>query len=96
LEDADKYDGVIAGFIFNFREYENTTYFVPINEFIKYKYIAQNEISEHTYKSKVNKSSISLDICKEIGIEIKHYKKKVKYHYYIKQLLDELISRFQD
>jgi hypothetical protein len=36
-----------------------------------------------------------LDICKEVGIEINHYKKKVKYRYYIKQLLDSLIEKYK-
>ncbi|MCA1027079.1 Holliday junction resolvase RecU [Cytobacillus kochii] len=93
LENASKYDGLVAGFIFNFRAYDNSTYYVPINEFLKYKYIAENQIKEHTYKAKVNKSSISLDICEEIGIEISNVKKKVRYRYYINSLLEKLINR---
>jgi penicillin-binding protein-related factor A (putative recombinase) len=94
LQDAVTYDGLIAGFVFNFRENENQTFFVHIDEFTKYKYIAENQIKEHDYISKVNKASISLDICMEIGIEIRNVKKKVRYRYYIGKLLDELISRY--
>ncbi|MFB5758894.1 hypothetical protein [Paenibacillus medicaginis] len=93
---ADGFKGVKAGFIFNFRDYENKTYFVPIKEFIKYKDIAENQIKEHTYKSKVNKSSISLDICNEIGIEINNYKKKVKYHYHLNDFIVEVIKLKQE
>jgi penicillin-binding protein-related factor A (putative recombinase) len=96
LKEAVEYDGLIAGFIFNFREYDNTTYFVHINDFLAYKHIAENEITDHTYKSKVNKSSIPLDICKEIGIEVRNVKKKVRYRYYINKLLDELIEKFNN
>lgn len=95
LKEADTYDGLIAGFIFNFREYDNFTVFVHIRDFLEYQHIAQNELIEHTYKSKVNKASISLDICKEIGIEINNVKKKVRHRYYINKLLDELIEKYK-
>ncbi len=95
LEDAVNYDGLIAGFIFNFREADNFTCFIHIKDFLEYKRIAENEIKEHTYESKVNKSSIPIGICKEIGIEIKHIKKKTKYRYYINLLLNELINKYK-
>jgi penicillin-binding protein-related factor A (putative recombinase) len=94
LKEADEYDGVIAGFIFNFREYDNFTVFVHIKTFLEIKYLSENEISEHRFKSKLNKSSIGLDICKEVGIEIRNVKKKVKYRYYINSLLDSLIEKY--
>lgn len=93
LKDVSKYDGVIAGFIFNFRRYDNYTLFVHIKDFLEIKYLSENEISEHTYKSKLNRSSIGLDICKEVGIEIRNMKKKVKYRYLVNQLLDKLIKK---
>lgn len=96
LQNAVTYDGLIAGFIFNFREYDNQTFFVHIDDFTKYKYIAENQIKENNYISKINKSSISLDICKEIGIEISNVKKKVRYRYYIKKLLDTLIDKYSE
>jgi penicillin-binding protein-related factor A (putative recombinase) len=96
LDDAAKYDGVIAGFIFNFREYENFTVFVHIKDFLEIKYLSENEITEHRFKSKLNKSSIGLDICKEVGIEISNVKKKIKYRYYINSLLDSLIDKYNN
>jgi penicillin-binding protein-related factor A (putative recombinase) len=95
LVDAVKYDGVIAGFLFNFRESENQTYFVHINDFMKYKHIAENQL-EHTYQNKINKSSIPLAICKEIGIEVRNVKKVRKYRYYLNKLFDELIEKYQE
>jgi penicillin-binding protein-related factor A (putative recombinase) len=94
LKEADEYDGLIAGFIFNFREYDNYTAFIHIKDFLEIQYLSQKQISEHRFKSKLNKSSIGLDICKEVGIEIKNYKKKVKYKYYINSLLDSLIEKY--
>lgn len=94
LKDAVEYDGLIAGFIFNFREYDNYTCFIHIRDFLEIQHLSQNQITEHRFQCKLNKSSIGLDICKEVGIEIKNVKKKVKYRYYIKQLLDQLIEKY--
>lgn len=94
LKEAATYEGVIAGFFFNFREPDNKAYFVHIEDFLKYQHIAQNQIKKHTYKSKVNKSSIPIGICEEIGIEIKNVKKQVYYRYYINSLLKELIDKY--
>lgn len=97
LLEASKFEGVVSGFLFNFYGVEgNPTYFVEINDFVKYKYIAQNEITKHTYKSRVNKSSISLNICKEIGVPVTSVKKIKKYRYYVNKLLDELIEKYKE
>ncbi|QJI52459.1 putative recombination protein U [Psychrobacillus phage Perkons] len=93
LQEASEYDGLISGFIFNFREVNNSTYFVHIEDFLAYKNIAENGL-DHTYESKVNKSSIPIAICKEIGIEITNVKKQVRYRYYVNKLLDELIVKY--
>ena len=93
LLEASEYDNVISGFLFNFREPDNKVYFVPIQDFIKYQYIAQNEIKEHEYISRVNKSSIPIGICNEIGIEIKGFKKRVKWHYHMKEFITEAIGK---
>ena len=76
LEEASHFSNLVSGFIFNFREPDNRVFFVHIKDFLDYKYIAQNQIKEHNYKSKVNKSSISLPICEEIGLEIKGFKRE--------------------
>ncbi len=96
LTDAATYDGLISGFIFNFRIEGNPTYFVHISDFLDYKNVAENQIKENKYISKVNRASISLGICKEIGIEIHNVKKKVRYRYYINKLLDELITKYKE
>ncbi len=93
LTKADKYDGVTSGFIFNFREYDNQTFFVHIDDFNTYKNIAENKL-EHNYESKVNEASIPLDICNEIGYPVQSFKKKVRYHYIMNKLFDELINKY--
>ncbi|TVY09816.1 hypothetical protein [Paenibacillus cremeus] len=95
LLEASTYENTISGFLFNFREYDNKTYFVHIQDFVKYQHTAQGK-SSHTYKSKVNKSSISLDICEEIGIELKNYLKKKNYHYHVRIMIDEAIKKYCD
>ena len=92
LKEATQYENVIPGFLMNFREHDNQTFFIHINDFITYKNIAENQLN-HSYKNKINKSSIPLDICKEIGVEVINIKKKVRYRYYVNKLLDELINR---
>lgn len=94
LQQAAEYDGVIAGFIFNFRSANNFTCFVHIKDFLRIKYLSEHQIKDHEFQSKLNKSSIGIDICKEVGIEIKNVKKKVRYRYYMNQLLDKLIKKY--
>jgi penicillin-binding protein-related factor A (putative recombinase) len=94
LKEASKFKGVISGFLFNFREVEgNPTYFVRIDDFINYKNIAENQL-EHKYLNKVNKSSIPIGICQEIGVKVTNVKKVNRYRYYINKLLDELIEKY--
>ncbi|MCM3109856.1 hypothetical protein [Lederbergia lenta] len=95
LNEATRFSNVIPGFLFNFREPENRTFFIHISEFLKYKNIAENEL-ENTYESRVNKSSIPIGICEEIGTELSGIKKKVKYRYWVGKLIDELIGRFNN
>jgi penicillin-binding protein-related factor A (putative recombinase) len=95
LKEAAEYEGLIAGFIFNFREYDNFTVFIHIKDFLEIQYLSQSKISEHRFKSKLNKSSIGLDICKEVGIEIHSVKKTTRHRYYINKLLDQLIEKYQ-
>ncbi|MEC2307763.1 hypothetical protein [Bacillus atrophaeus] len=93
LKEATQYPDIIPGFLFQFREPENKVYFVHIDDFLEYKNIAENQL-EHTYKNKVNKSSIPIAICEEIGNEVCCMKKKVNYTYYLNKLCDELIKKF--
>ncbi|MDL5612268.1 hypothetical protein [Bacillus halotolerans] len=94
LKEASQYPNIIPGFLFQFREPENKVYFVHINDFLEYKNIAEKQV-EHTYKNKVNKSSIPIAICEEIGTEVRWMKKKVNYTYYLNKLCGELIKEEQ-
>lgn len=93
LKKATAFKGVIPGLIINFREPENVAYFIHINDFIRCKEISQKGL-EHTYNNKLNKSSISIKTCEEIGVPIVNVKKKVKYRYYVNKLIDELIEKY--
>lgn len=95
LKEAAEHKGIISGFIFNFREYDNFTVFVHIKDFLEIQHLSQSQISEHRFKSKLNKSSIGLDICKEVGIELHNVKKSKRYRYYVNKLLDELIEKYR-
>lgn len=89
LLEADQYEGVHAGFLFNFRAYDNNTYFIPIREYIKYKEVALS--GEHdAYESKVNNKSIPLGICEEVGIEIRNELKRVRHRYFVDEFINEL------
>lgn len=92
LLEASTYKDVIAGFIFNFRSNDNRTFFVHINDFLEYKNIAENNIKNHMYKSKINKSSIPFSICEEIGIEIGNKKKRTRYLYFIDTFISEIVN----
>ncbi|MCY8810971.1 hypothetical protein MOE15_21320 [Bacillus atrophaeus] len=92
LKEATQYPNIIPGFLFQFREPENKVYFVHIDDFLTYKNIAEKQL-EHTYKNKVNKSSIPIAICEEIGTEVRWMKKKVNYTYYLNKLCMELIEK---
>lgn len=95
LKEANTYEGAIPGFLFNFREDVPRTFFIHIDDLIKVKHISENELP-HTYKGRINKSSISMSICEEIGIEVKSVKKVKRYRYYINKLLKELIEKHKE
>ncbi len=76
LEKASKHSGLITGFIFNFRDVQET-YFVDINKFIH-------------FKDTSGKKSLNLKDCKEIGMKVKQELKKVHYRYDVKALLESL------
>ncbi|MCR1991087.1 hypothetical protein NSA31_04670 [Bacillus subtilis] len=94
LKEATQYPNIIPGFLFQFREPVNKVYFVHIDDFLTYKNIAEKQL-KHTYKNKVNKASIPIAICEEIGTEVRSMKKKVNYTYYLNKLCGELIKKEQ-
>lgn len=97
LLEATNFDKVISGFLMNFREPTNKTFFIPIKEFVKYKHLAENDL-EHNYKcrknKKLNKASIPIDICEEIGYEVLNSKKRTRYRYMMTHLIDHLIEDY--
>lgn len=98
LAEASKHEGIIAGFMFNFyceKGTYNHVYFVHIRDFLIYKMIAEEGL-EHTYQSKVNKSSIPIGICQEIGLEVKSVKKKVKYRYIMNTFVKEALEKYKN
>jgi hypothetical protein len=83
LRQAVKYQGVIAGFVVNYRErklktkvFENETFFIHINDF-------------WDFAVRTGKSSISQDDCKTIGIKIEHVKLKTNYRYKINDFVKQ-------
>jgi penicillin-binding protein-related factor A (putative recombinase) len=94
LTEAQEFDDIISGFIFNFREPENRAFFIHIHDFNTYKSVAEGK-EERAYQNKVNKSSIPIGICEEIGIEIKNYKLKTNYRYDVETFVEEAIKKFR-
>jgi len=89
---ASKHENIISGFILNFRSVDKT-FFLSIEEFVKYDKVTKGEL-EDTYKNKVNEKSIPLAICEEVGIEILSVKKRVHNRYFINDFLDQAIRRY--
>lgn len=81
LNKYKNYNGVMSGFIFNFANYDNFTAFLHIDDFNKY-------VENPTQKS------IPLSYIKEHGIEIKNNIKKVKYHYYLDLLFNDIKKKY--
>ena len=74
LTKASTYD-LVAGFVFNFRKYNNTTYFMPIDEF--------NEMVKENKKKSFNIS----DIKKYNVMQINSAKKITRYKYDINEFV---------
>jgi hypothetical protein len=86
LMEAVKKDGIIAGFIINFREHvtktkvpitlPDETFFIHINDFIKFAVTSE-------------KSSLNREECASIGMRIESHKLKVNYTYGVKKFSEE-------
>lgn len=94
LFQASQQSGIVAGLVINFRSKNNRTFFIEINEYLKYKHVAQNKIKVHPYKSKVNRSSIPFSICEEIGIEIDNRLKRVHYDYDMGKFINDAATKY--
>ena len=79
-----KYEGVVPGFILNFRENNNQTYFLHIQDF-------NNYVGNPNRK---NKSSIPISYCKEFGIEIKNNILRTNYRYNVRNFIDQIHSKY--
>ena len=89
LAHEQKYTDVYPGFLFNFREYDNATYYIHISDFLIYQQVAAGEMGSQ-YKGKVNAGSMPLSICEEIGIRVQNQKLKVHFRYDIKNLVNDI------
>jgi len=87
LMEASEVNGIIAGFLFNFRERqykkfpytkENSVYFVPIKRFVN-------------FKNKTNKTSINEDDCKHLGYQLKQRKKIIHFEYDVYDMIEHVI-----
>ena len=79
LQEASKFNGVIAGLVLNFRN-ENLTYFLEINKFL--------ELTDTIDKKSINQTDVSLG-----GVLIPQKKMKVNYKYDVAHLIDEVAKK---
>ena len=77
LTEANEFDGIFAGFVFDFRETENT-YWIDINDF--------NVFLSETDKKSINEK----DIIKYKGIVVSKTKKKVNFSYNLQELVQRI------
>ena len=84
LTESSKHFGITAGFIFNFRTYNNATYFMHIIDF--------NNFLERTTKLSINLN----DIENFGGIAIENNLLKKRYRYNIKLLVNDLIEKMNN
>lgn len=79
LLEADKHN-LVAGLLVNFRNENNDTFFIPIQEFIN-------------MMDSLNKKSFNVnDLAKNKAIRISSNKKRTRYHYDIGKLIKEVVS----
>lgn len=79
LYDVSEYENVFPGFIFNFRNNNNNTYFMSINSFL--------DFTDNTDKKSINESDI---IKYKDTIIINNNLKKVHYTYDINNIFEEV------
>ncbi|GED72314.1 hypothetical protein BRE01_60160 [Brevibacillus reuszeri] len=88
LRQAVKHQGVIAGFVVNYREQklktktkDNEVFFIHINDF-------------WNFAVETGKSSVSREDARSIGVRIESKKLKVNYRYKINEFVDESIKKY--
>lgn len=77
LERFNQIPYVFSGFVLNYRNYNNSTYFVYIDDFIR-------------FKKETSKKSISLTDCQEIGLQIENKIKKSRYIYDLEKFIEDV------
>jgi len=93
LTEDYRFEGVVAGFLLNFRDPKNRVFFIHIKDFLDYKDVAEGK-KENKFYNKVNKASIPLEVCEQIGVEVRSVKKRTRFSYQIKKTLEELINKY--
>lgn len=93
LKKASEFDNVISGIVVNFREEENKTFFIHIDDYLTYDAVSKGELIP-PYENKHNEKSIPLKIVEEIGIEILNVKKRVHYQYFINDFINQAVSDY--
>lgn len=91
LAREQKFADVYPGFIFNFRESDNATYYIHIQDFLNYQSVAEGK-SPTLYTGKTNSGSMPLHICDEVGIKVQSQKLRVHYRYNMEQLIADIKS----
>ena len=82
LVQADKFAEVVSGFIINFRETTNHTYFWHINDFLE-------------YTNKLDKKSFNeSDVINGNGLLIKQTLKKVNYEYDVNNFVVDCVKKY--
>ena len=83
LKKWSKYSGVY-GFVINFREYDNKTFFITINDFL-------------TYTKRLQKKSINIDDVRRMNhIVINNEIKRTKYKYDIEGFIHDVLKEEMD
>ena len=81
LEKSCLYNLIIPGFIFNFSEINNETYFLHINDFI-------------SFKNNTSRKSIPYDYIKTEGLFINNKIKKVNYKYDLEKFIGDVCKKY--
>lgn len=78
LLDADKYDGIVCGFLIEFSEH-NTVYFIEISRFQR-------------FLEETQRKSLPIDYLAENGVKIDIQKKKVNIKLNIEKMIKDIIN----
>ena len=77
---SNKYENIFSGFLFDFRESEKT-FWMGINDFLKFQ--------EENNKKSINEK----DIIKYNAIEVEKEKKKTRYVFSVKKLIEDVVVK---